>query len=138
MFLSISGATDFHSLTNVRLLATILAVVVVGLEGCADLGDASLSRQESLGEGIVWGARAARGELQDGTTPHIGHRVAGQVVALEGGAYVLRADSGAEVRIPHDENTTSDRPAHLGDRIEAALDKAGRAVLIRNIDPVTP
>jgi hypothetical protein len=58
----------------------------------------------------------------------------GHVIALEGGAYVLRIPGGAEHRIPLDENTRIDRPAHVGDKIEAFLDRGGRAVLIRNID----
>src|SRR5437867_13393776 len=58
----------------------------------------------------------------------------GQVTAVEGGAYVLQEVSGIERRVAHDENTRIDRPAHVGDRIEAFVDDKGRAVLIRNID----
>lgn len=58
----------------------------------------------------------------------------GQVTAVEGGAYVLQDVSGVEHRIAHDENTRIDRPAHVGDRIEAFVDGKGRAVFIRNID----
>jgi hypothetical protein len=39
-----------------------------------------------------------------------------------------------EVRLPVDENTRIDRPAHVGDWIEAQMDQAGRARIIRNID----
>ena len=42
--------------------------------------------------------------------------------------------SGAERRVGHDENTRIDRPAHVGDRVEAFVDDRGRAVLILNID----
>ena len=58
----------------------------------------------------------------------------GQVTAIEGGAYVIQEASGVERRVAHDENTRIDRPAHVGDRVEAFLDGKGRAVLIRNID----
>ena len=58
----------------------------------------------------------------------------GQVTAVEGGAYVLQEINGIERRVAHDENTRIDRPAHVGDRIEAFVDNKGRAVLIRNID----
>jgi len=58
----------------------------------------------------------------------------GQVTAVEGGAYVLQEVSGIERRVAHDENTRIDRPAHVGDRIEAFVDDKGRAVLIRNIN----
>jgi hypothetical protein len=58
----------------------------------------------------------------------------GSVLLLEGGAYVLRLPDGSERRVALDENTRIDRPAHVGDRVEAFLDDSGRAVLIRNID----
>ena len=58
----------------------------------------------------------------------------GQVTVVEGGAYVLQEVSGIERRVAHDENTRIDRPAHVGDRIEAFVDDRGRAVLIQNID----
>ena len=60
--------------------------------------------------------------------------VVGQVQALEGGAYLIRDAQGQEIRVPHDENTRIDRPAHVGDRIQSWLDRHGRAVLIRNLD----
>ena len=56
------------------------------------------------------------------------------MTAVEGGAYVLQESSGIEHRVAHDENTRIDRPAHVGDRIEAFLDDTGHAVIIRNID----
>ena len=58
----------------------------------------------------------------------------GQVTVVEGGADVLQEVSGIERRVGHDENTRIDRPAHVGDRIEAFVDDRGRAVLIQNID----
>lgn len=60
--------------------------------------------------------------------------LSGQVIKIEGGAYIVRPAKGLERQIPHDENTRIDRPAHVGDRIEAWLDDRGRAVVIRNID----
>jgi len=33
-----------------------------------------------------------------------------------------------------DQNTSIDRPAHVGDWIKAFLDEGGRAIFIRNID----
>ena len=47
---------------------------------------------------------------------------------------MLQDVSGAERRVGHDENTRIDRPAYVGDRIEAFMDDKGRTVLIRNID----
>jgi hypothetical protein len=60
--------------------------------------------------------------------------VVGQVQALEGGAYLIRDVQGQEIRVPHDEDTRIDRPAHVGDRIQSWLDRHGRAVLIRSLD----
>jgi hypothetical protein len=56
------------------------------------------------------------------------------VTTVEGGAYVIQEANGIERRVAHDENTRIDRPAHIGDWIEAFMDDNGRAVLIRNID----
>jgi len=53
---------------------------------------------------------------------------------VEGGAYLIRDVRGQEHRIPHDENTRIDRPAHVGDRIQSWFDRHGRAVLIRSLD----
>jgi hypothetical protein len=58
----------------------------------------------------------------------------GQVLGLEGGAYVIKSSSGQEARVPLDENTSVDRPAHVGDHIEVYFDASHRAIQIRNID----
>lgn len=47
---------------------------------------------------------------------------------------MIRDAPGKDIRIPDDENTRIDRPAHVGDRIQSWLDRQGRAVLIRNLD----
>ena len=96
---------------------------------------AGTSKQEDLGQGIVRGTLGAQqtGDVQL-TMPTNVFSLIGQVTAVEGGAYVLQEISGIERRVAHDENTRIDRPAHVGDRIEAFVDDRGRAVLIRNID----
>ena len=96
---------------------------------------ARTSTQEDLGQGIVRGTLGAQqtGEVRF-AMPANAFSVQGQVTAVEGGAYVLQEGSGIERRVAHDENTRIDRPAHVGDRIEAFVDDKGRAVLIRNID----
>ncbi len=93
------------------------------------------SRQEDLGQGIVRGTLGAQpgGDMRLPMPPHV-FSLRGQVTAVEGGAYVLEEVGGIERRVAHDENTRIDRPAHVGDRIEAVVDDSGRAVLIRNID----
>jgi hypothetical protein len=96
---------------------------------------AGISKQEDLGQGIV---RATLGAQPTGDVrlvmPTNVLSLIGQVTAVEGGAYMLQEVSGIERRVAHDENTRIDRPAHVGDRIEAFVDDKGRAVLIRNID----
>ena len=96
---------------------------------------AGTSTQEDLGRGIVRGTLGAQlgGDVRL-AIPGNAFSLKGQVTAVEGGAYVLQEASGIERRLAHDENTRIDRPAHVGDRIEAFVDDKGRAVLIRNID----
>jgi len=96
---------------------------------------ARTSTQEDLGRGIVQGTLGAQqtGDMRL-AIPADAFSLKGQVMAVEGGAYVLQEVSGIECRVAHDENTRIDRPAHVGDRIEAFVDDKGRAVLIRNID----
>jgi hypothetical protein len=96
---------------------------------------AGTSTQEDLGRGIVRGTLGAQlGSEVRLPIPADAFSLKGQVTAVEGGAYVLQEVSGLERRVAHDENTRIDRPAHVGDRIEAFVDDKGRAVLIRNID----
>jgi len=112
----------------------LMAVLGMGLlgAGCDIVG---MSKQEDLGQGIV---RGTLGALQTSDVrlamPTDVFSLIGQVTAVEDGAYVLQEVGGIERRVAHDENTRIDRPAHVGDRIEAFVDDKGRAVLIRNID----
>jgi len=96
---------------------------------------ARTSTQEDLGQGIVQGTLGAQqtGDVRLAMPTNV-FSLIGQVTAVEGGAYVLEEVSGIEHRVAHDENTRIDRPAHVGDRIEAFVDDRGRAILIRNID----
>src|SRR3979409_1400131 len=111
-----------------------MAVLGASLMG-ASCNIAGTSEQEDLGRGIVRGTLGAQsiGEMWLAMPTNV-VSLPGQVTAVEGGAYVLQDVSGVEHRIAHDENTRIDRPAHVGDRIEAFVDDRGRAVLIRNID----
>lgn len=110
----------------------VIAVYVLVLAGCASGGS---GREESLGLGIV---RGTLGAHSDGhllpAQPAGRHATKGYVLAIEGGAYVIRLPDDTERRVALDENTRIDRPAHVGDRIEVFLDDRERAVLIRNID----
>jgi hypothetical protein len=112
-------------------LITVLGTSLLGA-GCDIAG---MSKQEDLGQGIVQGTLGAQqtGEVRLAMPTNV-FSLLGQVTAVEGGAYVLQEVSGIERRVAHDENTRIDRPAHVGDRIEAFVDDKGRAVLIRNID----
>ena len=110
---------------------SVLGATLLGA-GCNIAGT---SQQEDLGRGIVRGTLGAQpaGDVRL-AIPANAFSLVGQVTAVEGGAYVLQEVSGIERRVAHDENTRIDRPAHVGDRIEAFVDDKGRAVLIRNID----
>ena len=111
-----------------------MAVLGASLLG-AGCNIAGTSKQEDLGQGIVRGTLGAQstGEMRVAMPTNV-LSLPGQVTAVEGGAYVLQDVRGVEHRVAHDENTRIDRPAHVGDRIEAFVDDRGRAVLIRNID----
>lgn len=112
----------------------LIIVLGAGLlsAGCDPEGN---SEQEGLGRGIVQGTLGAQpGPDVRLAAPAHASILQGQVTAVEGGAYVVREISGIDRRVAHDENTRIDRPAHVGDRVEAFVDDGGRAVLIRNID----
>ncbi len=112
----------------------VLPLLLVSATGCTQSVIQKQSSQEYLGMGIVSGTlgEQQRVALCAGEPSSI--TVVGQVLALEGGAYLIRNSQGQEIRLPHDENTRIDRPAHVGDRIQPWLDRQGRAVLIRNLD----
>ena len=112
-------------------IMSVLGVSLLGT-GCNIAGT---SKQEDLGRGIVRGTLGAQqaGDVRLAMPTNV-FSLKGQVTAVEGGAYVLQEVNGIEHRVAHDENTRIDRPAHIGDRIEAFVDDKGRAVLIRNID----
>jgi len=111
-------------------------IIVCGLFGMMGVGctNSGRSDQEAIGRGIVQGTLGARQDAQTSPAPPGATAVAGQVMALEGGAYVIEQNDGSQQRLSHDENTRIDRPAHVGDNIQAWVDEQGRAVLIRNID----
>lgn len=101
--------------------------------GCTQSVLPTPSPQEHLGMGIVTGTLGAQ-------TPGAAasHEQAGSLWSDRSkhwkGAYLVRDVRGQEHRIPHDENTKIDRPAHVGDRIQSWFDRHGRAVLIRSAD----
>jgi hypothetical protein len=119
--------------TLVRRAAWLPALLVL-TTGCTQFAIEGGSTQEHLGRGIVSGTlgEQQRVALCAGEPSSIS--VVGHVLALEGGAYVIRDAQGQDIRVPHDENTRIDRPAHVGDRIQSWLDRHGRALLIRSLD----
>lgn len=122
-----------------RLLANCRAVMLIlpliaGAAGCAGSTLEGHSPQEDLGMGIVSGTLGAQSRSTGSSAEQSTASVVGQVQAVEGAAYLVRDVRGQEHRIPHDENTRIDRPAHVGDRIQSWFDRHGRAVLIRSLD----
>ncbi|WP_455378059.1 hypothetical protein [Petrachloros mirabilis] len=116
-----------------RMTKPVVMLILAGFAGtgCAYSGR---SDQEVMGEGIVRGTLGAHSDWQARLFPIEEKSVTGQVLMLEGGAYVIRQDDGSHRRLSHDENTRIDRPAHVGDKIQAWVDERGRTVMIRNID----
>ncbi|MBL8043654.1 MAG: hypothetical protein JSR20_04400 [Nitrospira sp.] len=114
----------------------VLCLLPFGLlvMGCTQSALQAPSPQEHLGMGIVTGTLGAQARSAQSVGEPASGSVVGQVQAVEGGAYLVRDVRGQEYRIPHDENTKIDRPAHVGDRIQSWFDRHGRAVLIRSIE----
>lgn len=102
--------------------------------GCAQSSVSGPSAQEYLGRGIVSGTLGAQQPAAQSSGEPASLSVVGQVHALEGAAYLIRDAQGKDIRVPHDQNTRIDRPAHVGDRIQCWLDHRGRAVVIHSLD----
>jgi hypothetical protein len=111
------------------------ACVIMGLVGCVGQQEFVDAKQVAIGLGIVEGTKGYQQIQQEALSANSQmRRVQGQVFKIEGAAYVVRVNDRIEARLPFDENTQIDRPAHVGDWIEAQLDQSGRARIIRNID----
>ena len=93
------------------------------------------TRQADIGLGIVEGTKGYQ-QLEEDLSLRTGivRSIRGQVHHIEGAAYVVYTENQSEVRLPVDENTRIDRPAHKGDWIDAYVNEAGRALVIRNVD----
>jgi hypothetical protein len=115
----------------------VFCLILMALIGGCGTQPAELNgRQADLGLGIVEGTKGYQ-QIQKDILSSNGasmRKVQGQVLQIEGAAYVVHMNDRIEVRLPVDENTRIDRPAHVGDWIEAQMDQAGRARIIRNID----
>ena len=116
-------------------LGVVCLIGVIFNMGCAAPSLEKNTRQADIGFGIVEGTKGYQ-KIQkefrstDGSTA----TVQGQVLQIEGAAYVVHTRDNVEVRLPIDENTRIDRPAHRGDWIQANVDHSGRALFIQNID----
>ena len=112
-----------------------LAVWILGVMGCVSQSATPASHQEALGLGIVEGTKGYQ-QVQKELMPSMQNlsKIRGQVRHLEGGAYVIQTEGQVSVRLPIDENTRIDRPAHKGDWIDAYMNDAGQAVYIHNVD----
>ena len=112
----------------------VLPLLLVLVSGCAQSFMQRQASQEDLGMGIVSGTLGEQQRVAQCVGEPTSLSVIGYVQTLEGGAYLIRDGQVKEIRVPHDENTKIDRPAHVGDHIQSWLDRHGRAVLIRSLD----
>ena len=112
-----------------------VTLAIMGLMGCVGQQEFVDAQQAAMGRGIVEGTKGYQQIQQEALSAnkHL-RKVQGQVFKIEGAAYVVHVNDQIEARLPFDENTQIDRPAHVGDWIEAQLDQSGRARIIRNID----
>jgi hypothetical protein len=116
------------------MVLVFLIILGFGQEGCTPTSTPTTNgeNQEDIGKGIVIGTL---GSQQSDLEPPLGtSKVIGQILKIEGGAYILQNLHDAQERLPIDQNTSIDRPAHIGDWVEAYVDTSGRARKIRNID----
>jgi hypothetical protein len=116
------------------MVLVFLIILSFGQEGCTPTSTPTTNEenQEDIGRGIVIGTL---GSQQSDLEPPLGtSKVIGQVLKIEGGAYILQNLHDAQERLPIDQNTSIDRPAHIGDWVEAYVDTSGRARKIRNVD----
>ena len=114
----------------------LLLLCALGAWACAPESELRHDHEQAaLGMGIVVGTRGYQ-ELQPQLAqPDVfAKTVKGQVTKIEGAAYLIKDSAGTVRRLPLDQNTTIDRPAHVGDWVKAYLDDHGRAIFIRNID----
>ena len=111
-------------------------LILMGLlVGCATQSAETSRHQADIGFGIVEGTKGYRHIQNENLISNKGiKKVQGQVLQIEGAAYVVHLKNQTEVQLPVDEHTRIDRPAHVGDWIEAHMDEAGRALIIHNID----
>ncbi len=112
-------------------------LISIGLAfiGCATQTPETNTRQADIGLGIVEGTKGYQQLEEDLTmSKDVVRSIRGQVHHIEGAAYVVYTENQSEVRLPVDENTRIDRPAHKGDWIDAYVNEAGRALMIRNVD----
>jgi len=110
-------------------------ILMISIAGCSTPSKELDKRQADIGFGIVEGTKGYQQIQKDiFSADEATKKVQGQVFQIEGAAYVVHLKNRTEVRLPVDENTRIDRPAHIGDWIEAQMDQAGRARIIRNID----
>lgn len=120
---------------NRPLRLLFLVYWISGFGGCTVFEPTKVHDQATLGKGIVLGTQGYREIQQDLAKPDSDARnLEGQVIKIEGAAYLIKESTDRVSRIPIDQNTSIDRPAHIGDWIEVYLDDRGRAILIRNID----
>lgn len=121
------------SIQGISLVFCFLLIALMA--GCGTPVADMNSRQAAIGFGIVEGTKGYRHLQKDIPASQEEMReVQGQVLRIEGAAYVVQVNDRIDIRLPVDENTRIDRPAHVGDWIEAQLDQSGRARIIRNID----
>jgi hypothetical protein len=123
-------------MTSYRIPGGVFCLILmVFFVGCATQSAETNGRQADIGLGIVEGTKGYQQIEKEKLATHGAMRkVRGQVFRIEGAAYVVHTKSQNEIRLPVDEDTQIDRPAHKGDWIDAYVDEAGRAMFIRNVD----
>ena len=103
-------------------MGIVCAALALALSGCAT----GAGEPSDKASGMRQGGTAS--ELPDAKS----RIVRGQVLQIEGSAYVVRERQGREVRLPVDQDTRMEHTPKVGDQIIAQVAEDGRTRSIRS------
>lgn len=110
----------------------MMKVIAIWAAGCF-LGLGALAYAADMGpSGSSPGGAAAAAEKAAGSPKEAGARtVSGEVLKIEGENYVVKDETGKEVKLHVNQDTKKEGTIKVGDKIEAQADASGHAVSIK-------
>ncbi|MER3423423.1 MAG: hypothetical protein C4293_09530 [Nitrospiraceae bacterium] len=113
-----------------QILCTAL---VLGL--CGSLSFAAERRSDQPSESVTAQRQGGTTSEPSGTKSSV---VRGEVLKIEGSAYVIKESSGREIRLPVDQDTRMEHTPKVGDKIVAQMAEDGRTRSIRKASAGMP